>query len=166
MRVSRYPPRAALRAPDRHGQTLSLLANTRAGTGLVAEQPGVRCSAPTPQNLASRVLHGAGPYRGPTPSTRFCSSPIAVRSHCGECGTPIALTYDGRDAIALTVGTANAPATLEPSHHYGCEGPLTMGGHRTSLPAEETKEQWWGLREARAPQLSEGVRSCGITRLP
>jgi hypothetical protein len=80
-------------------------------------------------------------WKGRLPS-QFRSSPIAIRSHCGTCGTPISLTYAGRDDIALTVGSADAPATLEPSHRYGCEGRLPWADIGKSLPTEETKEHW------------------------
>src|SRR5215470_2435013 len=32
------------------------------------------------------------------------SSPIAQRGFCPECGTPLLLSYDGREDIALTLG--------------------------------------------------------------
>lgn len=32
-------------------------------------------------------------------SVVWSSSPIARRSHCGRCGTPLALMYDGRPDI-------------------------------------------------------------------
>jgi hypothetical protein len=80
-------------------------------------------------------------WKGQTPS-QFRSSPIAIRSYCGSCGTPMALTYDGRDEIALTVGTADEAASLVPTYHYGCESRLPWADIGSSLPREETKERW------------------------
>jgi hypothetical protein len=52
------------------------------------------------------------------------SSPIAERGFCPECGTPLFLSYDGRDDIALTVGTLDDAACWAPTSHYGIESRL------------------------------------------
>lgn len=57
----------------------------------------------------------------------FRSSPIAARSHCNECGTPIYLAYDTGDAIAFAAGTIENADSLVPTHHYGVEGQLQLG---------------------------------------
>src|SRR5437762_2025213 len=64
----------------------------------------------------------------------FRSSPIAVRCHCGTCGAPVCLAYDGQDVIALVVGSMDAPESLEPSHHYGAESRLPWVDIGKSLP--------------------------------
>ena len=46
---------------------------------------------------------------------------IAVRTHCGLCGTPLPLTYDSRNDLALAVGSFDAPEAVTPTHHYGVE---------------------------------------------
>ena len=70
------------------------------------------------------------------------SSPIATRSHCGTCGTPLALVYEGRDDIALAVGTLDDPAAVTPTHHYGVEGRLPWADIGGTLPSKETRERW------------------------
>ena len=70
------------------------------------------------------------------------SSPIAVRAHCGTCGTPLYLAYDGQDEIALTAGSMNQPEAVTPDHHYGVEGRLSWADIGQDLPAEETRERF------------------------
>jgi hypothetical protein len=72
----------------------------------------------------------------------FRSSPIAVRTHCARCGTPLSLIYDGQEQLALTVGSFDAPETVTPDHHYGSEGRLQWADVGKSLPSEETQEHW------------------------
>jgi hypothetical protein len=67
------------------------------------------------------------------PPALFRSSPIAVRSHCAGCGTPLALAYDSRSDIALAVGTFDDPAAVTPRHHYGGWRPAAL---------RETRERW------------------------
>jgi len=55
-------------------------------------------------------------------ATGFRASPIAVRTHCTVCGTPLSLAYDARDDIALTVGSMDDPGSVRPTHHHGVEG--------------------------------------------
>jgi hypothetical protein len=73
--------------------------------------------------------------------TLFRSSPIAIRSHCARCGTPLALTYDGRDDIAFTAGSLHDPARVTPIHNYGVEGKLPWPDAST-LPGKPTRERW------------------------
>jgi len=72
----------------------------------------------------------------------FRSSPIAVRSHCGACGTPLYLKYDSRNDIALAAGTLDAPQSVTPTHHYGVEGRLPWADIGRGLPERETRESW------------------------
>ncbi|HYC65329.1 MAG TPA: GFA family protein [Reyranellaceae bacterium] len=72
----------------------------------------------------------------------FRSSPIAIRTHCGTCGTPLALAYDGRSDIALTAGSMDAPQSVTPDHHYGVEGRLPWADIGRDLPSKETQESW------------------------
>ena len=72
----------------------------------------------------------------------YRSSPIAVRTHCGVCGTPLSLAYDARDDIALTAGSLDDPASLVPTHHYGVEGRLPWANIGADLPAKPTRERW------------------------
>lgn len=72
----------------------------------------------------------------------FRSSPIAVRSHCGHCGTPLSLAYDGQDKIALTVGSFDRPQEVTPDHHYGIESRIAWADIGASFPGEATQERW------------------------
>jgi hypothetical protein len=80
-------------------------------------------------------------WQGEAP-TLYRSSPIATRSHCAQCGTPLALIYDARDDIAVTIGTLDHPAAVTPSHHYGSEGRLPWADIGAGLPTKTTKEKW------------------------
>lgn len=72
----------------------------------------------------------------------YRSSPIAVRAHCGACGTPLYLAYDGEDRLGLTVGSMDAPYAVTPASHYGAEGRLFWADIGPDLPAERTRERW------------------------
>jgi hypothetical protein len=72
----------------------------------------------------------------------FRSSPIAVRAHCGTCGTPLYLKYDSRDETALAVGTLDEAQTVTPTHHYGTEGRLPWADIGRDLPGRQTRERW------------------------
>ena len=72
----------------------------------------------------------------------YRSSPIALRSHCDNCGTPIYLAYDKRDDIALSAGSAENPELLAPTDHYGAESRLVWADPASSLPARATRESW------------------------
>jgi hypothetical protein len=72
----------------------------------------------------------------------FRSSPIALRSHCDNCGTPIYLAYDARDDIALSVGSAEHPEQLTPTHHYGVESRLPWADLTSKMPTRATRETW------------------------
>lgn len=72
----------------------------------------------------------------------YRSSPIALRSHCDNCGTPIYLAYDKRDDIALSAGSAENPEQLVPTHHYGVESRLVWADLASDLPARATTESW------------------------
>lgn len=72
----------------------------------------------------------------------FRTSPIAVRTHCARCGTPLCLIYDCQDQLALAVGSFDEPETVTPNHHYGSEGRLRWVDIGKSLPNRDTKERW------------------------
>jgi hypothetical protein len=72
----------------------------------------------------------------------YGSSPIACRTHCPACGTPIHLDYDGKDEIALAAGSADEPGKLEPTHHYGAESRLPWANISPELPSRQTRESW------------------------
>jgi hypothetical protein len=68
------------------------------------------------------------------------SSPIAQRGFCPECGTPLFLSYDGRDSIAIMIGTLDDPALWAPVSHYGVEARLPWADCGQGLPEATTKE--------------------------
>jgi hypothetical protein len=72
----------------------------------------------------------------------YRSSPIALRTHCGACGTALSLAYDAREDIALTVGSMDAPESVTPDHHYGVEGRLPWADIGADLPVTATRERW------------------------
>jgi hypothetical protein len=72
----------------------------------------------------------------------YRSSPIAVRSHCDNCGTPIHLDYDQRSDLAFAAGTVDNPNALKPHHHYGIEGKLDWVDELATLPGRITAEKW------------------------
>jgi hypothetical protein len=72
----------------------------------------------------------------------FRSSPIARRSHCETCGSPIHLAYDDGDEIAFAAGSLEHPETLSPTHHYGIESRLGWADVGLALPGQATREQW------------------------
>jgi hypothetical protein len=72
----------------------------------------------------------------------YRSSPIAWRSHCDNCGTPIHLDYDQRTDLAFAVGTVDNPNSVRPHHHYGIEGKLDWVDELTTLPSKVTAEKW------------------------
>ena len=70
------------------------------------------------------------------------SSPIAQRSHCATCGTPVHLAYNDGDEMALVAGTVDHPEELRPTHHYGIESRLEWADIALNLPGQSTREQW------------------------
>lgn len=71
------------------------------------------------------------------------SSPIARRSFCARCGTPLTLAYDDRpERLALHAGTLDAAAQFAPRSHYGIEGRLGWVDCGRDLPTKPTAERW------------------------
>jgi hypothetical protein len=87
--------------------------------------------------FARRDVHWTG-----DPPHCFRSSPIALRRHCGRCGTALALAYDARDDIAMAAGTLDHPEQVLPTHHYGIEARLPWADVGATLPGRSTKESW------------------------
>jgi hypothetical protein len=80
-------------------------------------------------------------WQGHPPAKRR-SSPIAVRGFCPQCGTPLLLAYDGRDEIALMMGSIDEPGRWAPQYHYGIEGRLPWVDCGASLPEKETVQRF------------------------
>ncbi len=62
------------------------------------------------------------------------SSPIALRGHCGTCGTPLTFRYHGGDRMDLTVGSLDDPAAARLTSHFGFESKVPGWIHDDALP--------------------------------
>ncbi|HEV2503633.1 MAG TPA: GFA family protein [Mesorhizobium sp.] len=80
-------------------------------------------------------------WAGAAPAMRR-SSPLASRSFCDECGTPIALLYDGSAEIALHGGTFDDPNTFRPTYNYGGNRRLDWVCDGMDLPDYPITERW------------------------
>ena len=92
--------------------------------------------------FATLVWFGRDVLRWQGQPVEYRSSPIAIRTHCGTCGTPLGLDYDGKGEVAVTLGSLDDPEAVTPDHHYGVEGRLAWVDIGRSLPAEATRELW------------------------
>jgi hypothetical protein len=82
-------------------------------------------------------------WRGATARRERRSSPIARRSFCPRCGTPLTLAYDDRpERLALHAGTLDHPGRIAPVSHYGIEGRLAWVDCGQDLPERPTEERW------------------------
>ena len=71
------------------------------------------------------------------------SSPIARRSFCQSCGSPLTLAYDANPhEIAMHVGTFDDPAEHEPRHNYSSSQRLGWVCCGIDLPHHDTEERW------------------------
>ncbi|AZO19149.1 MULTISPECIES: GFA family protein [unclassified Mesorhizobium] len=71
------------------------------------------------------------------------SSPIARRSFCQSCGTPLTLAYDANPyEVAMHIGTFDDPSGLEPRHNYGSSQRLGWVCCGIDLPHHDTEERW------------------------
>lgn len=51
----------------------------------------------------------------------YASSPIAKRSFCSHCGTPLGFMFNDGDKIDLTLGSFDDPGYFRPTLHSGAE---------------------------------------------
>ncbi len=83
----------------------------------------------------------------------FRAWPIAVRTHCAACGTPLSLAYDGRDDIALAIGSLDNPdSSARPiitAWRGGCRRSTSAKGCRRRLPTST------GRRRTDAPDRAD-----------
>jgi hypothetical protein len=100
------------------------------------------CRRWTGGSFATLAWFGRDAVQWTGTAVAFRSSPIAIRTHCGACGTPLSLAYDARDDVALTVGTFDTPEAVHPTHHYGAESRIAWVDIGPALPAQPTREQW------------------------
>ncbi|PAX09484.1 GFA family protein [Sphingomonas lenta] len=71
---------------------------------------------------------------------RYRSSPIAVRGHCAECGTPLTYEGDGSTHLDLTVGSFDEPGRFRPTSHAGIESRHEAWLDTSALPGKRTDE--------------------------
>ena len=89
-----------------------------------------------------RVRHPREAVRWTCTPAAYRSSPIAVRTHYGRCGTPLSLAYDSRIDLAFAVGSFDAPEAVTPTHHYGVESRIRWADIGSDLPDKATRERW------------------------
>ena len=69
----------------------------------------------------------------------FQSSDAARRGFCRDCGTPLVFDPIGEDEIAITLGSLDDPAAIEPGVHYGSEAMMPWFARLHTLPKETTE---------------------------
>ena len=68
------------------------------------------------------------------------SSPLAVRSFCADCGSPLSFQYGNSDHVSISVGALDHPERVRPTQHSGIESKIAwieIGAH---LPSERTDD--------------------------
>lgn len=68
------------------------------------------------------------------------SSPIARRTFCRDCGTPLGFAFPDSENIDLTIGSFDDPSRFRPSHHFGAESMHRAWLDTTGLPEKRTDE--------------------------
>ncbi|WP_426166159.1 GFA family protein [Sandarakinorhabdus sp. DWP1-3-1] len=68
------------------------------------------------------------------------SSPIALRGHCGHCGTPLTFRFVEGDRIDLTVGSLDDPAAVRLASHFGVESKVPGWVHDDNLPTMRSED--------------------------
>ncbi|MEP7453512.1 GFA family protein [Phyllobacterium sp. SB3] len=76
------------------------------------------------------------------PAKKRRSSPLAARSFCGDCGTPISLAYDGSDEVAIYAGALDQPEIAIPAYNYNARSRLPWVTCGTHLPNHTGTEDW------------------------
>jgi hypothetical protein len=73
---------------------------------------------------------------------RHRTSPLATRSFCGDCGTPISLNYDGTGEIGIYSGTLDQPEIAIPAYNYNAQSRLSWVTCGRQLPNHAGTEDW------------------------
>ena len=71
---------------------------------------------------------------------RYRSSPIAVRGHCRDCGTPLTYEGDGSNGMDLTLGSFDDPYRFRPVEHSGVESRHEAWLDTRGLPEQRTED--------------------------
>ncbi|MER8434147.1 GFA family protein [Mesorhizobium caraganae] len=87
-------------------------------------------STGAPAAVLAWVVRQSLLWTGEAKPLEYRSSPIAVRSFCGKCGSAIALAYDAGDEIGIHTAALDQRAELAPApqYHYGAESQLPHNG--------------------------------------
>lgn len=106
------------------------------------------CRRATGGPFAAFINVAKADVRWDAPPERYRSSPIAERSFCAACGTPLAFDYPDSDRIDLLVGSLDTPEQLTPTHHFAIEHCLPAWLDTSRLKGErldsntELQERW------------------------
>jgi len=71
----------------------------------------------------------------------FKSSDQTERGFCRNCGTPLTIHDVHSPRIAVSIGSLDEPAKIEPKTQYGIEGRLPWFGKLAALPGDKTTEE-------------------------
>lgn len=69
----------------------------------------------------------------------YRSSSVVTRGFCAACGTPLSYELDGEDEIAISLGSLDDPAAVEPVIEYGTEGRMPWFDRLAHLKGRETE---------------------------
>lgn len=70
----------------------------------------------------------------------FRSSGEAERGFCRDCGTPLTFRYLSSPRIAVSIGSLDDPAAVEPKAQYGIEARLPWFARLADLPGDKSTE--------------------------
>jgi hypothetical protein len=68
----------------------------------------------------------------------FASSAPVTRGFCSQCGTPLTFETNSAPTIAITLGSLDAPAQVEPVVQSGMESRVPWFDQLAGLPTEPT----------------------------
>jgi hypothetical protein len=71
---------------------------------------------------------------------RFCSSSIAERFFCADCGTPLAFRYLERPTISVATGSLDQPERGRPTMQIGVESRLPWLDEALATPQHRTED--------------------------
>lgn len=74
------------------------------------------------------------------PPEWYDSSPIAHRSFCSQCGTPLGFAFRDGDAMDLTLGSFDDPSGFVPIAHAGAESMHEAWLDTRDLPRQRSDE--------------------------
>lgn len=89
--------------------------------------------------FATYAMFDAAEVRFPGESpVSYRSSPVALRSHCGKCGSPVSFTYDAEPhRIYLAAGLFDDVAGLSPSEHWHADSAAPWLHMEDGLPRHD-----------------------------